>query len=725
MGKPILQIALITIICANALLSMAQTEENNSALALEEIIVTAQKRAEDMQSIPISVTAFNGAFLRENSITHLSEIARRTPSFVWAESSGAAPYLFIRGIGTEGPSTYAGGDPSVTVMIDNVYIGRIGGSSFDLYDLERVEVLRGPQGTIFGKNAVGGLVHLISKKPSQEPTASVSATVGNFNRMDLKGLVSGPLSDSVSAKLALSALNRDGFVKNEETGNDLGDEGSTSIRGALLYQPDEQLDILISLDGSRERESGSPRDIVETGTFNGGIHAITNPDPRIVNAPKDPFFDRDMFGSSIEINYQMHAGTFTSITAYRNSDSAWEIPFFGNPVTPTTIESTSTNTEDFWQFSQELRFASTNESENLDWIVGAYYFKSDTDRNTKLTQEFASFLPFLGGIADFAQTVKTESFALFGQLTYHLTNDLDITLGARNTWESKAMVHVGSVLQGPFPPPLHPANQYDVADKENWSAFTPSIAVNYQIGDDAMIYASIARGFKSGGYQGIAPDPTAAETPFDPEFALSYEIGAKTDWLDNRLRLNVSAFFVDHEDLQISELIAGDRVVIGNAAKAEVKGAEIEFTAILVEGLQIAANYSYLDAEFVEFAEGATTDNSGNTLPFAPEHKVNLAAQYDITLANNGSLTFRVDWTRQSEIFLEASNTTEIQGAYSVWDARIAYQTADEKWELALWGKNVGDNLHRNSSVAFPPFGQELVYWSNPRTYALTLTWTM
>jgi iron complex outermembrane receptor protein len=239
-----------------------------------------------------------------------------------------------------------------------------------------------------------------------------------------------------------------------------------------------------------------------------------------------------------------------------------------------------------------------------------------------------------------------------------------------------------------------------------------------------MLYASVAKGFKSGGYQGIPPDSLAAATPFDPEFAWSYEVGAKSQWWDNRLRLNAAAFLMDHEDLQVAELIAGNRVVIGNAAEAEVKGIELELLALPLPNLELAASYSYLDAEFTEFADGATTDNTGNTLPWAPEHKVNVSAQYNIEF-DTGVLTLRADWTRQSKIFLEASNLTEIQDAFSIWDARVAFATRDRKWEVAAWGKNLGDELYRFNSVAFPPFGQELVLWSPPRTYGVTATWWM
>lgn len=691
---------------------------------IEEVVVTARKREESMQSVALAVSVFDEESLRVNSITGLEDVALRTPSFSWGEGSAAEPTMFIRGIGTAGPSTFAGGDPSVVVMVDGVYIGRISGANTDLFDLARVEVLRGPQGTVYGKNAVGGVVNLISRKPSQEREAQVQATAGNFDRLNLRGYVSGPLTDTLSAKLAVSALNRDGFVKNADTGSDLGNEDSTSVRVGFLYEPTEAFSAQFTLENIRERESGAPRDIVETGDFNGGIHAITDPDPRVVGGA-DSFGDRDIFGLALQLDYATAFGDLTSVTGYRDTDASWGIPFFANRVTPTTIESTNLNDDEFWQFSQELRLASSPGDSAFDWTVGVFYFKSDADRFYKLIQEFQAFLPFLGGVNEYDQSVATEAWAVFGSMNYRLTESLQLSVGARYSAEEKSQVHSGIVLEGPFPPPLMPADQFtNLRTTDDWNAFTPSLSLDWHVTEEAMLYASVAKGFKSGGYQGIPPDALSAATPYDPEFAWSYELGAKTQWLDNRLRANAAVFMMDHEDLQVAELIAGNRVVIGNAAKAEVKGFELEVLALPLPNLQVSASYAYLDAEFTEFAEGATSDNSGNTLPWAPEHKVNIAVQYDIEF-DAGKVTLRTDWTRQSEIFLEPTNMAEIQGAFSIWDARIAYATQDRKWEIAAWGKNLNDELYRYNSVAFAPFGQELVLWSPPRTWGVTATWMM
>jgi iron complex outermembrane receptor protein len=265
-----------------------------------------------------------------------------------------------------------------------------------------------------------------------------------------------------------------------------------------------------------------------------------------------------------------------------------------------------------------------------------------------------------------------------------------------------------------------------VSTDQDWSAFTPKLALDYFITEDKMVYGSISRGFKSGGFQGTPPTGEIASVPYDEEFAWAYEIGAKTRWMQDRLQLNLAIFRTDHEDLQVAELIAGDRIVIGNAAEAEINGLEVELLVQPAPGLTINGSYAYLDAEFSNFAEGATADNTGNTLPRSPENAFNLGFQYDWGAGSHGTASARVDWSYQDDFFFEASNTpNEVQKAYDSWDARLAFASLSGVWEVALWGKNLSDELIKTHSVAFAPFGQELVSYAEPRTYGVTFTWNL
>jgi iron complex outermembrane receptor protein len=696
----------------------------SSAPVLEEVVVTAQRREQRLQDVPIAVTAFDTQTMRINRITALEDIADRTPGFVMTSVNPAEPNFYIRGIGTEGLNADAGGNSSVVQFVDDVYIGRGGGSNFDLFDVERIEVLRGPQGTLFGKNAVGGLVHVISTRPTAERQARLEGSVGNYDRMEFRGLYTGPLTEDLFVKVALSSNERDGYVRNLTTGRRVFDQDSQGARIGLRYQPGDTLDVMLTLDGVRARTSGQPRSNLADPTVNGGIHAIGDPDPLVINAQEDGWNDRDIFGVTNRVDWEIPQGTLTSITAYREAEYNFRHGFFSVPVTATTIESTNHNIEDANQFSQELRLTNVALDGRLDWVLGLYYLREDVDRTEILIQEFAALAPILDGVARYDQNVTANSYAAFGQASYALSDALSLTVGGRVTWEDKDADVRGTIVEGGLPPPLQ--GDFDASADESWNAFTPRVAVDYHLSDDVMLYASAARGFKSGGFQGTPPDGNVAVVPYDEEFAWSYEVGAKTRLLQDQLQINVALFSIDHEDLQVSELVAGDRIVIGNAGEAEIDGAEIEFSFTPLEGLLFNGSYGYLDAEFVEFAEGATADHTGNTLPRAPEHKVNLGVSYQWALGRIGTASVRVDWTYQDDIFFEASNTPlEVQKAYDTWDARVAVESLNGEWELAVWGKNLSDELIKDHSVAFAPFGYELVSFAEPRTAGVTLTWSL
>ncbi|MEZ5561304.1 MAG: TonB-dependent receptor, partial [Pseudomonadales bacterium] len=601
------------------------------------------------------------------------------------------------------------------------YIGRGGSAPLDLYDLERVEVLRGPQGTLFGKNVVGGAVSLITRRPSvDESFVEMAGTFGNYDRVELLGRFNKAFSDTFAVSGAVSARQREGYTLNVTTGNHVDDEKIAGGRLSFLYTPSDTLDVLVSLDHTNQDQRGQPRDNVCDASLAGGVHCVgVDPDPRRVNAFDDGYLRREVSGVTVNIDYETRWGTFTSVTAYRTADYSHADPFFSNPINPPNqIESYNENIEDISQFSQEFRLSFAALDEQLHGVAGIYYLSEDNERNEILVQTFP--VDSLTGTGSFPQKVEAESFALFGQINYDLTERLTLTAGARMTWESKDADLAGVLISGPgLPPPL--AEEYAVSADESWDAFTPKFAVTYQFTDDAMVYASASRGFKSGGFQGTAGTAASAATPYDPEYAWSYEIGTKTQWLDDSLRLNVAGFVIDYEDLQVSQLVPLCCVVIGNAATADIKGVEVEALYRPVAGLDINASYSWLDAEFDSFAGGATADYSGNTLQRAPKNKVNLGAQYEWSVGDLGSLMARVDWTHQSRIYFEASNTPlEVQDDYEVVDARLTLRAHDDSWELALWGKNLDDELIKTHIVAFAPYGQQLNLYQPPRTYGLT-----
>ena len=689
---------------------------------IETVVVTAQRVEQNLQDVPVAVSAFSEETLRVNRMNAMADIAQRTPSFTATEVNPGEPNLAIRGIGTEGINSNAAGDASVVMFIDGVYIGRGGAAALDLFDLERVEVLRGPQGTLFGKNVVGGAISLITRKPSMADSfAEVNGTFGNYDRRDLLGRFNKALSDTLAISGAFSSRQHDGYTLNETTGNRVDNEDSTAAHIAMRYRPTDSLDAILTLDVVDQDQKGQPRDNICNTAFQGGLHCVgINPDRRIVNAVKDGYLNREILGISANIDYTTAWGTFTSLTAFRNTDFSHADAFFSNPINPPNqIESYNENVEDNDQFSQEFRLSFDALDKTLRGVVGIYYLKEHNKRTEYLTQDFPG--PGSTGKAAFPQAVDASSFAVFGQTDYSLTERLTLTAGARMTWEKKDVDLAGVRLAGPgWPPPL--AAEYAISASKRWDAFTPKLGVSYRFSDDAMAYASVTRGFKSGGFQGTAGTGASAATPHDPEYALSYEAGAKTEWLDDSLRLNVATFYIDYEDLQVSQLVPLCCVVIGNAATAKIKGVEAEVLYRPLEGLDLNAGYSWLNTEFTDFAGGATANYTGNRLPRAPTSKVNLGAQYQWPVGDLGVLLARVDWTYQSKIYFEASNTPlEVQKGYDVLDARLALRAPDNSWEVALWGKNLGDELIKTHIVAFAPFQQELVTYQPPRTWGISV----
>jgi iron complex outermembrane receptor protein len=697
---------------------------------VEELVVTAQKVEENVQRVPIAVTAFSADRLGESHVETIADLARLTPSFTATVFNPAELNLTIRGIGSaEGVSQNAGGDPSVVVFVDGVYAGRGGVADIDAYNLARVEVLRGPQGTLFGKNAVGGLVQFVSAKPTNTTASRINVTLGNYSRVDVNGYVNAPFTDKVFVTAGASFKSRDGYEFNESTGNRVNDEKLLTVQGALRFLPTDDVDFVLAADYTHQDQKGNPRHNICDVTFAAGVHCVgVNPDPRVVNAYTDGYIRRDLTTVRGELNWTTPIGVVTSLTAYRHVKLGFLTPFFSNPVNPPAqIESTEIDAERNNQFSEEARLAFHGWDNRVDGVAGFYYLREDNNRTEGLIQQFPA--PSISGTASYPQHVIGTSTALFGQLNVHITDTLTATAGARMTWEHKDGHFAGFVVTAPLPtslpPPLGAPGFYDVRDSHSWHAFTPRFALQWQATDTAMIFVSAARGFKSGGYQGIAGTASSASAPYNPEYAWSYELGAKTQWFDNRLRLNASVYRTNYTDLQFSSLIPLCCVVVGNAATARVQGFEVEFVGKLTSELQIDGGYNYLDAKYTKFAASASLKFPGHYLTRSPKNKLNLGVQYRHDFG--GWLgTARLDYTYSSKYFFDPNNIpTQTQPAYSMFDGRISVAAPDRSWEVAVWGKNLGDKLVATYVTAFAPYHQVLVPYAPPRTFGVTLSYRM
>lgn len=691
------------------------------------IIVTAQRTEQKLQDVPISVTAFSAEQMRDNNIETVQDIALRTPGLAISAYDPISTNFSLRGIGSaQGISQNAGGDPSVVVFVDGVYAGRGGTPDLDALDLERIEVLRGPQGTLFGKNAIGGLIQFISRKPSADPSLFVEGTVGNYDRISVTARGNVPLTDTVFLSAGFASKQRSGFEYNETTGNDVNDQKLTTARLALRFVPTDTLDIILRGDISHQDQRGNPRHNSCDASFQGGVHCVgINPDPRVVNAYTDGLIKRNIQTYSAEINLDLPFGMLTSMTALRKVDFKFETPFFSNPVNPPNqIESTDFGNEHNRQLSQEIRLAFDAFNGRLNGQTGAYYLKESNRRVEGLLQQFPA--PSISGSALYPQSVNARSIAMFGQVDFEVVPSLTITAGARMTWERKSGSFAGFKTDtGPgLPPPLGTLGGYNVTGSKSWNAFTPRFALNWKANDDILLYASVARGYKSGGFQGLSGTAAGASTPYDPEYAWGYEIGAKTEWFDRRLRLNLSAFQTDYSNLQISQLVPLCCVVVSNAAKARIQGAEIEFVVRPTKGVQFDGSYSFLDAKFTEYLIPGQ-NYTGNELPRSPKNKINIGGQFEAPI---GALSakFRLDYSWVDDSYFDATNIIQqLWPSHENLDARVSISGPDNRWEASIWAKNLTNELVPTYVTYFGPFRQILTPYAPPRTYGLTLAFKM
>jgi iron complex outermembrane recepter protein len=689
---------------------------------LEEIIVTAQRRAESEQRVPIAVNAFSAADLEVRRIVSMNDIAARTPSFVADSQGPEEPNFYIRGVGSQAAGD-ATAEMPISVYVDDVYVARSAAANFQLFDLERVEVLRGPQGTLFGRNASAGVIHLITKKPQDTQQGKLRFSTGNYSQIGVDAMVTGPITDNLFYKVAGSARTRDGFYLNETTGNDVADDRGANLRAALRYLPGESTEINFSTDFLRERGTSAAHDTVYSP--NSPLPAVSNPEPFVTNADTDGHRDREIFSATLRVDHDLGWAEVTSITGYRRNESNSNWYFAGNPRTDDTNESLNGNIEDARQFSEELRLAGT--SARLDWIVGLYYLDISVDRTEDFDQWFHGLFKGLGlpperwaagdGYVAFDQRADTTSAAAFAQATYRITDKLGVTAGVRYTRdEVDSSVRAWTDPPGAAPVGLGTPGGYDTGTlAKTWSATTPHFSIKYQATENAMMYASATEGYKSGVYNGTASTLADAIVPLEPEKVWSYEAGAKTQWLDNRLRANVNAFYAEFENLQIGTLIPGQALIRENAS-AKVRGAELELLAVPIDPLTFGLNYSYLNNEFTD----PTRD--GKVMPRSPKNKVNLYGSYAFELGRELSLVARADWTKQSKFFHEPDNRpSEIQDAYDLLDVSLDLTHASKSWTLSFWGKNVTDTLYTLSQVSVPAIGQNYVTYGAPRTYGVSL----
>jgi iron complex outermembrane recepter protein len=734
---------------ATAAVPLALAQQAERSGGLEEIIVTAQKRVESAQDVPIALSVFDSETLQRANIRRMEEIVMRTPNFTMMRVNVGEPQFYIRGVGSNSDS--AAGDPTVGVFQDEIYIGRISGAAFDVFDMERVEVLRGPQGTLFGRNTSGGAVNFIPKRPEQEFYASAGLDFGNYSSRAGRVVLNGGLTDSIAGRLSVSHRSHDGYSENITTGADLDDEDNWSARAQLLFGIGDSSRLLLAYDYVSDDTAGNARvpfPVFDTGQVGAANNLALAALRRIWPAGSDlrksysvpeSFQERDINGLTVRFESDASYGSWTLLGGWRKVELAWYEdldglkPFGFPPVTPPfpqpygwVLKNRDVADEDAEQYSLEARLASPADS-RLQWVAGLYYFTEEVNREESFLTQF-SLLAAAGGDVTFIQDVDSTTYAVFGQATYPVTDRLSVTAGLRFSHDEKEADQVGrnnDPADATPGIPLFPGQPYDVTADDSWDSTTGRLGLDYRTGAGNLLYASVSKGFKSGIFPSQNNVVQNVGKATAPEEVWNYEMGAKTQWFDDRLRANLALFYMDYQDLQLFRLDPQLRLVTFTEDTVNT-GAELEILAAPADGLEVGLNVAYLNAE----VDGGAND--GAQLPRAPEYTFGGFGQYSWAVTG-GSLSLRADfkWTDdyRTEIAYntgapaaDAANAriTEIE-SFALLDARAAYTLENRNLEFAVWGKNLTDETYPTHIIPF--LGNGFSIFAPPRTYGITVSW--
>ncbi|PHR61457.1 MAG: TonB-dependent receptor [Robiginitomaculum sp.] len=723
------------VISLSAIPSFAQ--ETSEKVSLDEVIVTARRQSENLQTTPLAVSTFSADELFSDRIENLGNLQAHVPNLSLHVGDAANAVIYLRGVGQIDSISF--NDPGVGVYVDDVYMGRAQGSFLDVMDPERIEVLRGPQGTLYGRNTIGGAIKFVSARPTNEQEGYIEAGYGNYNDFRIKASMSGALvEDVLMVKAAVAHSSRDGYSQNLFDGEDDFDKETLSWRASALLTPDENLSFYLVLDGSENSPDHSRTPHKETPIFSVPSNGFINPsnDPFIVNANFNTLENLKTFGVALTSEYSVDKLTFKSITSFREMDYRTKIDLDG------TVDSSFGiyDFEDQQQFSQELQFIYSGDKVSL--VSGLYYFKEDDVTFAgAIAPDFFVVLPVIGvfpfPIVNAGRRDQTNiSKAAYAQFKYAASSDLNLTLGLRYTEETKDVKSEGEDFFGTgitTPEEMEAAfgtgvgyglTSFTADDK--WKSFSPRFGLDYIVNDDVMVYASASRGFKSGGFNGRL---TNRAQSFDPETLWSYEAGFKSTWNDSRVRLNVAAFYNDYKNFQLSRFSANPDTgafesVFENAGKATIWGAEMELTALLTDSLTLDMNAGYLNSGYDEFFGDFGIDVSESRhLVNAPDFTSRASLNYSHDLVNSGTLNFNGAVSYRSKTYLTVSSSEVLaQDGYGLLEASIHFASADEHWNVILAGQNLTDKQYREHGfdLSAAP-GVQLGYYGTPRTYSLTV----
>lgn len=786
----------------NSQAATAQETADENILFFEEIVVTATRRSESLQDTGVTVSALSAAGLSARSIHSVEDSAAFMPSVHIASYQGDSS-IFIRGIGT--PAIIAGNDSSTATYVDDVYYSRAAAIGPAFFDVERLEVLRGPQGTLYGRNATGGALKVITKGPSEEFEGEARLIYGNYNRVGLFGAVGGPVTEKVRARLAVQFEDRDGYstlhrpdgsaLQDEQSADDQHDiavrlkiEADLSENATLLltgdyYKADDRANVFHYMSAGYAEEvtdwysSREGSQTVPYFIFKGQGN-ISESLSRDVYSDVDHFRKTEIWGITGNLDWDIGGYNLQVVANYKDTNPTMQNDFDGSDA----FVNVYYREEDHWQWSAEAQLSSP-EGEKLSWVAGASYFEEENIISNDIFGDFWEPILIQGltdlqnfGVIpvfpiDIPQTTlccdlhlngdqATKAWAAYLDMKYAVSDKLTLNFGGRYSHEERDgtqafhLTLLNPVAGGEptlFAPnvALFPGSVSDSRDgvvpdafgfvmapvngPSTFSAFTPKFSVDYRVDNDILLYASVQKGFKSGGYN----IGSSQRDPFEAENIWSYEAGMKSELADGRVRLNMAAFYYDYSNLQAQDSV-GNQPIIRNVGKAKVEGLEIEALAIVNQYFQIDGSVTYANAQFTEGelseplrpapltqAPGTLIQSlEGLTLPRAPEWKFNIGGQTTVPVGDMGDLVLRLDYGWQSKIYYTVFNIDAAsQDSYGVLNARAELVAEEGKWSLAAYGKNLTDEVYASNMILTGTvYGAEFVgSLGAPRTYGLEL----
>ena len=690
---------------------------------LAEIVVTAQKRAENLQKVPIVITAVTGAQLANAGVTGLQTLGLLTPGLNQRTSGGLSFQPSIRGVGTSSNVV----ENPVALYIDGVYLPQQREGSRELPDVEQIAILKGLQGTLFGRNATGGVIQITTRRPTQEFQFIGSAGIDNYATARVSAFVTGGLADHVAASFSAEYVHQgNGYGTNQITGNDTFQiQHSLSLRGKVLFEAGSRTDITLIGD-YLDRKDRTFSFIPYPGTsfivpLAGPIRSKFDTYSQI-----DPYSAFRSGGISLTVNHDLDFAKLVSITSYRRGTTNYifdDLPS-GTPTFYVGIAKGNAHNHDF---TQELQLNSVGNGP-FKWTIGGFYFNNTNDNQPI----FRNFFPAFYGPAGPAPAAnsstltygseKTESIAPFAQASYEIFDGTKFTVGGRYTYEKRELVgqailnkYSGAVVTVPYAPPSL------TIKKPTWR-----FALDHQFGPDVLGYISYNRGIKSGGFNILSP----ANPAYLPERLDAYEAGLKTELFDHHLRLNAGGFYYDYSNLQVTQFVGLSQSVV-NGAKARIYGLDVDFTARLTTDLSLSGGFELLHATFTDYKNavgsipkvtgGATLTSinaTGNRVPQSQKFVGTLAADYD-TSVSFGRVHFNATANYNGDYYFEADNFLR-QKAYVLLNSSLALTSRDARYTITIWGRNLLDKRVLNNATTQAP-GYPISYGGQaPRTYGLT-----